>query len=614
MTLVALLVSQNVQYLLNIQNVLTLKKIEHTLNNVKISKKGARFVYEKIKKGNAGRSKVSYKALTDAEPQEAKDKNIETSAQEFEEEETEKQPSVYGKLNSWRGVAVGIGLGVALSIGGMGFINKQPTTKAPAATGAAVAQQATRQTVTVAPVEAKKISRILAATGTVAAREMLPVLPQINGLRIEQVLVDEGDKVEAGQVMAILDNAVLQTQIEQAKAQVEASRSSVKHQTAALAQAQGNLKQARASLAEAEAAVSQALAAKAETEAAVLQAKAAEAEAQAFYQQAEASLRKAKTNQEQAEREWQRYQKLAQEGAISELEAELYRTRAETAREEVRLATANISSAEARIKSARSNISSAEARLQSAKANVSSAEARLQSAKANVSNALAQIEIAKANASGAEAEVRSSKARVEQQQTQLEQTVVRAPKSGIVAERMARVGDVTGGQRLFSIIRDGQLELQAEIPETQLSQVRIGASVQVTSDADARIQLQGNVREIAPLVNREKRQAIVKIDLPKNDLLKPGMFLRAAIITDSVEGLAVPYKAVLSEGERKIVYVLEAEDKVKAQPVEVGEIIEGSGDLNNAKVEIKSGLKVGERVVVAGATYLKDGDRVKVVP
>lgn len=581
---------------------------------------------------------MGYKAFTDAEPIEgvevaavgvqAEDterafrepetpeitaqEDVEASEEASDELEPETSDSSGSFLSGWRGVAVGLGLGVALSAGGMGFIGKKPAEKAPAVAPVAAPQPAASQTVTVAQVEATNVSRMLEATGTVAANDLLPVLPQANGLRIEQVLVDEGDYVEGGQVMAILDDAVLQTQIDQAKAQVESDRSTVQQRQVAIEQAQGSLQQARASQAEAEAAVSQAIAARSETESAVLQAQAALAETEAGLQQAEANRAKAKANLAQAEREVQRYQQLAEAGAIGEQEAETYRTKAENAREEVRVATANISSAEARIKSARSNVSSAEARLQSASANVKSAEARLQSAKANVSNAIAQIDSAKANATGAEAEVRSSNARVSQQQTQLEQTLVRAPKSGIVAERIARVGDVTGAQKLFSIIRGGQLELQAEVPETQLSSVRSGSAVRITSDADARIQLEGTVREIAPLVDKDKRLAIVKIDLPANDLLKPGMFLRAAITTSTEEGLTVPYKAVLSQSDRKIVYVLEGEDKVKAQPVEVGEII-GSGDLNNAKVEIKSGLKLSDRVVVAGAGYVKNGDRVKVV-
>ena len=63
-----------------------------------------------------------------------------------------------------------------------------------------------------------------------------------------------------------------------------------------------------------------------------------------------------------------------------------------------------------------------------------------------------------------------------------------------------------------------------------------------------------------------------------------------------------------------IVYRIKENEVVEATPVEVGEIQgQFGGDLNNAKIEIKQGLKMGDRVVVSGAAYLKDGDNVNVV-
>jgi multidrug efflux pump subunit AcrA (membrane-fusion protein) len=81
--------------------------------------------------------------------------------------------------------------------------------------------------VTVAPVENTRIARKLSVTGTVAARELIAVLPQITGLQIEQILVDEGDLVKAGQVIAVLDDSVLQTQINGAKAEIESTQAVV---------------------------------------------------------------------------------------------------------------------------------------------------------------------------------------------------------------------------------------------------------------------------------------------------------------------------------------------------------------------------------------------------
>ena len=496
-----------------------------------------------------------------------------------------------GWLTGGRGVMLGLALGVAVTATGMRFMpnaGTRPAAKAPPAAALASGKPTASQTVTVAPVETASVSRTLSATGTVFAYDLLPVLPKATGLQIKQVLVDEGDTVQEGQVLAILDDSVIQTQIDQAKAQVESNSSAVQQKEAAVGQAQASLEQARASVSEAQASL--------------IQQQAGLSQAEAGLAEARANLAKAKANLDQALRERDRAQQLADQGAISRQQLETRLTETQNAQEGVRVAEANISRAESQIASARANIAGA-------KAKVSSSEASLNSAKASVRSA-------EANVSTASADVRNSSARVKQVETQLEQTKVIAPASGIVAERIARVGDVTGGgQKLFSIIRSGRLELQAEVPETQLPSVRPGAAVRISSDADSRIQIGGTVREIAPTVDAKNRIATVKIDLPASDLLKPGMFLRAAITTATAQGLTVQAKAVLPQADGSaIVYVLDGEDKVKAKPVEVGEIVGGAGgDLSAAKVEIKSGLTASDRVVVAGAGYLKDGDRVKVV-
>jgi len=186
--------------------------------------------------------------------------------------------------------------------------------------------------------------------------------------------------------------------------------------------------------------------------------------------------------------------------------------------------------------------------------------------------------------------------------------VVRAPASGVVAEKTVQIGDVSNGtQRLFAIIGNGALELEALVPATQLPQVRIGAPATITSDTDNRVRLSGRVREIAPLVNAESREATVRIDIPPTNLLRPGMFARAAITTTTTTGVTVPSKAVLPQPDGSAtVFLLSGEGKVQARKVEVGEVV------NDGNVEIRSGLQPGDRVVVAGAGFLKDGDTVRV--
>ncbi len=239
---------------------------------------------------------------------------------------------------------LGTGLGIALAVGGVSLLSR-PATQNPKL---AQSNQSLPQgiSVTIAPVESTPIARTLSTTGTVAVRELIAVLPETTGLQIREILVDEGDVVKAGQVMAVLNNSVLQTQLNQARAEVESNQALVRQRQAALAQA-------RASLAE-------------------------------------------------AERTLARNQQLANAGAISRQELDIRATTAATAREDVRVAQANLNSAQAN--------------------------------------------------------VRSSIARVQQLQTQLEQTLVRAPAGGIVAERNVEIGNVTAGtQQLFSIIRGGLL-------------------------------------------------------------------------------------------------------------------------------------------------------------
>jgi multidrug efflux pump subunit AcrA (membrane-fusion protein) len=86
------------------------------------------------------------------------------------------------------------------------------------------------------------------------------------------------------------------------------------------------------------------------------------------------------------------------------------------------------------------------------------------------------------------------------------------------------------------------------------------------------------------------------------------MFVQASVISSTSQRLTVPSEAVLpqSNGDA-IVYVLQADNTVKAQSVALGEI------LSDQRVAIKEGLSQGDRVIVKGAPYLKNGDRVELV-
>ncbi|MGB6166205.1 MAG: efflux RND transporter periplasmic adaptor subunit [Geitlerinemataceae cyanobacterium] len=549
------------------------------------------------------------------------------------------QRSSPSRFAGWRNLLLGLGIGFTIAFVGARANNPQKKEAAPVTPQTTAAAQ----TVTVGAVEADSVDRTLDATGTVYANDMLPILPQATGLQIVEVLVDEGDYVEAGEVLAVLDDSVLQTQIDRAQSQVTSANSGVAQAQAGVEQAQSTRGEVEAAIAIAEAGILQAGAERAAAEAGVEQARAAVEQAEAGVEQAragveqaragiaqnQASVDRAQAGLEQAQREFDRYRNLADSGAISRQELDFRQTDVFTAQEDLRVAQANLAAAYTQVSNAEAGVASAQAAVTNAQAAVTNARAQVENAKSRELNARANVDSARAKLDSQDANIRASQANVDnaragvlgerasvsQIETQLEQTLVRAPQSGVIATRMARVGDVTGNSgKLFEIIRDARLELRAQVPETQLPQVKPGDVVRISSDADAGIRLRGTVREIAPTIDPQTRMATVEIDLPDDEALRPGMFLKATITTNSVSGLTIPAAAVLPQPDGgAIVYKLAADNTVTAQSVEVGEVTgKSSEDLANAKVEVKSGLELSDRIVVKGAGYVKDGDRVKV--
>jgi HlyD family secretion protein len=210
--------------------------------------------------------------------------------------------------------------------------------------------------------------------------------------------------------------------------------------------------------------------------------------------------------------------------------------------------------------------------------------------------------------------VRSQQAAIDRLQTQLNQATVRSPASGIVAERFANIGDVAStGSPIISLIQNNQLELEAEVPQAQLDRINLGAPVTITSSSDSRINLQGSVQAINPVLDSATRTAIVNIGLPPSDLLRPGMFLRGDIVTSSRQGVVVPSTAVLPQQDGDtLVYVLGPDNQAQARTVQTGQRLPAEGD-QPARVEIVEGLQTGEQVIDTGVGYLQDGDLVEVV-
>ncbi|MBE9059423.1 efflux RND transporter periplasmic adaptor subunit [cf. Phormidesmis sp. LEGE 11477] len=398
---------------------------------------------------------------------------------------------------------LGLGLGLGLALGGQKLLSMAVSRLAAPPVEPEVVASAT---VTTVRSQSTPIRQTIETNGTVEAFDLLSVSPRAGGLQIRSVNVREGDRVAAGQILAVLDDSVLRSQIEQARAQVGAAIATVEQRQAEAAQAQASLAAAREN--------------------------------------------------------FDRYNSLFEQGAIS----------AESLTEK------------------RTAVATEEQTLGAQQASIASAQAS----------------------------VRSAQAEVERLETQLDQTLVIAPSDGVIAERAATVGDTASvGTPLFELISNDELELAVEIPQAQMAQVTPGTPVQISSNSDANLQLQGFVRSIDPTVDAQTRKATVKVGLPGSDRLRPGMFLQAAIVIGTREGVTVPAAAVLPQSSGGfVVYQLAADSTVSAQAVRTGEQIPASGGASGgepAQIEIVSGLQADVPVVLEGASYVQDGDLVNVV-
>lgn len=255
----------------------------------------------------------------------------------------------------------------------------------------------------------------------------------------------------------------------------------------------------------------------------------------------------------------------------------------------------------------RAQLRQQQAGVQTAEANAArddAALARSQELKERGFLSQASLDTALANQRAAQANLASARAALSETQTRLAQATIRAPVSGQVISRSVTRGQiVAAGTELFRMVREGRLELDAQVPETELALVRPGQSAVISSDEVG--QVGGRVRIVTPEVNNETRLGLARITLSGGSF-RPGMFARAQIDVGAQPAITVPTASVLYRENRSGVFVLTADNHVRFQPVTV---------LSRSATQTSvDGLAAGARVVVDGAGFLGDGDRVTVSP
>lgn len=279
-------------------------------------------------------------------------------------------------------------------------------------------------------------------------------------------------------------------------------------------------------------------------------------------------------------------QVLVEEGDIVKKGQVLVRLNDDVLQAQLKRQDAAIAEARAALKEAQANLNRTTELRRSGWTSAQTADAR----RAAVETAAARL----ASAEAAKAEI----------EAKLAQTIIRSPADGYVSKKTALIGQVVStGQELVRIVRDSRLELDAEVPEADIPLIKAGQTAQVAADNIAPVT--AKVRSVAPAVDAKTRLGIAHIALPAGRGFKPGMFARAEITIEDAVALVIPQRSIIWRDGKSGAFVIDAEGKVDFRPVEAGS--RSGGDL-----EIRAGLKEGERIAVKGAGFLESGDRVRV--
>lgn len=391
-------------------------------------------------------------------------------------------------------------------------------------------------------VKQENLTLEIQASGRVRPIESVNISPKTSG-RLTELLVEKGDRVKEGQVIARMEDTEIRTQLIEAQANL--SRQEARLSELLAGSRPEDIAQGHARLSQTEARLAQLLAGSRLEDIA----------------QAQAQLEAAQAKERLAVARLERNRQLLADGAIAE--------------DKLDEATADAESAAA-----------------------NSQEAINQLAK--LKNGSRPQEIAQARA-----EVAVAKAQVLRVQSQMQDSVVVAPFSGLITQRYASIGafvtpttsaSSSASATSTSIVALATgLEILAELSEVDISKIKVGQMVQIRTDAYPQKVFQGRVRLIAPEAVRTNNvtsfQVQIAIETGQEKLLS-GMNVRLTLLGSSIpQALVVPNVAVLTQNGKTGVLVPNQENKPKFRPVTIGPVI---GD----KTQVLNGVKVGERVFI----------------
>ncbi len=493
---------------------------------------------------------------------------------------------------------------------------------------------ASKKVVQTATVTKGNVKVVVIENGTIDSVQSVEVKSRVTG-RLAKLLVDEGDRVEKGQLIAIIDPQETEFRVRQDAAQLRGALSAASRTALEIEQRRES---SRANLAQA---ISRVKSLELEVKSQPILTKAAIDEAQTTLDvameektrlvrsvhpteksQAESQVREAEANVQNAQTELNRQEELLKNGYVAIRSVETARLNVELAKSRVENAQVNLSRTPARhaveLRKADEQIASARATLSRAKANAVQnpmKEQDLLSARAEVEKARTALRDAEVLMKTREqnlASVDQLQSILDDSKRNLGETEIRAPIAGIVVKKGIQVGELaTGlssfgsGSTIVKIEDRGSMRVKLNMNEIDVAKLTLGMKATVDVDALPADQYTGKVNKIAPASTVSAAgaatDAVVRyeveifIDNP-NERLRSGMSAKCSLAVIDRQGvLTLPVDYVKKEGRKAFAFF--PPDNPKDPKAKAKQVSITIGAQSGSVLEITSGLKEGDKVV-----------------
>jgi len=479
-------------------------------------------------------------------------------------------------------------------------------------------QAAERMTAVItAAVEPGSIRTELSFTGQVRASSQIVVMSRVQGT-VDEVMVNVGDFVNAGDVLFTMDEVDLQTNIRALTAQLETAEAAVNSAQTGVSLAggsavQGQILQAQTAIMQAEAGVTQAEAGVVHAQAAVTQAEAGVEQAQMGVEQRAMAVRQAEIAFNDANANLANMEILLEFGDISQVQFDQAQSGAnnasimlEQAKSAYEMAQVSLSQAQNGVETAQNGVQTAQNGVQTARNAVSQANASYRLASQTVRSE--SLQRAQDGLAQAQAQRDALAVNLNSAVERLDDASITAPISGIISSRNVEPrAMMLPNVAPFTIVSIDEVLVHVNVTETIVNRIRNGQNVAVNISAASREPFIGEVVTVSPTADPMTQTFAIEISIDNTEgLLRPGMFAEAFFVRDEAEDTIVVVRgAVLLENGIPIVFVAEGQKAVRREVT--------LGIDNGPEIEITSGLEVGDRLIVTGQTFVRDGSPIVIV-